>query len=193
MINGIKEPAFWTGVVEDRNDPLKLGRVRVRIIGLHTYDMNILPTSDLPWAYCIQPVQSASIAGIGHTPIGPVEGTWVSVVFIDQDRQKPFVTGTLPGIANRDMVLIGEEDQGVDYTVKPDGDTKTPWADYDKEKVGKFEWSSVYTSTDKIIDHIKSFEGFSATPYKDGRGIWTIGYGTTTINGYKVTKDTPAV
>ena len=29
---------FYTGVVEDRFDPLNLGRVRVRIYGLHTDD-----------------------------------------------------------------------------------------------------------------------------------------------------------
>ena len=27
---------WWQGVVEDRNDPLKLGRCRVRILGYHT-------------------------------------------------------------------------------------------------------------------------------------------------------------
>ena len=30
---------WWFGVVEDRNDPLKLGRVRVRCYGWHTDDL----------------------------------------------------------------------------------------------------------------------------------------------------------
>ena len=30
--------SWFVGVVEDRNDPLKLGRVRVRCLGYHTSD-----------------------------------------------------------------------------------------------------------------------------------------------------------
>ena len=29
---------FYVGVVEDRNDPLKRGRVRVRVLGVHSPD-----------------------------------------------------------------------------------------------------------------------------------------------------------
>ena len=39
---------WFTGVVEDRNDPSKLGRVRVRVIGHNTDDKSIIPTKDLP-------------------------------------------------------------------------------------------------------------------------------------------------
>lgn len=35
---------------------------------------------------------------------------------------------------------------------------------------------------------IKQFEGFRATAYLCPAGIWTVGYGTTRINGNKVTK-----
>ena len=34
---------WWFGVVEDRNDPLQLGRVRVRSYGYHTDDKNAIP------------------------------------------------------------------------------------------------------------------------------------------------------
>ena len=33
---------FYTGVVEDRFDPLSLGRVRVRLYGLHTDDKKLI-------------------------------------------------------------------------------------------------------------------------------------------------------
>ena len=36
---------WWTGVVEDINDPLRLGRLRVRIIGFHTENKTLLPIS----------------------------------------------------------------------------------------------------------------------------------------------------
>ena len=39
---------WFFGVVEDRNDPIKLGRVRVRCLGWHTEDKKLLPTGSLP-------------------------------------------------------------------------------------------------------------------------------------------------
>ena len=47
---------WWQGVVEDRNDPAKIGRVRVRILGYHTADKSELPTEDLPLAVLMNPV-----------------------------------------------------------------------------------------------------------------------------------------
>lgn len=94
---------YWFfGVVEDRDDPMRLGRVKVRIIGYHTDDKSELPTSDLPWAMPILPVTSAATSGIGHSPTGVVEGTWVFGFFIDgNEGQQPAVLGTLPGRPSR--------------------------------------------------------------------------------------------
>ena len=76
---------WWTGVVEDRVDPLKLGRCRVRILGYHTDKKGIdhIPTNTLPWATPSQPITSGAMNGIGTTPMGPVEGTWVFGFFRD--------------------------------------------------------------------------------------------------------------
>ena len=73
---------WFVGVVEDRNDPKFLGRVRVRCLGLHTEDTSKLPTADLPWAHPMNPITSATISGVGQTPLGPVEGTNLKV-FVD--------------------------------------------------------------------------------------------------------------
>ena len=89
---------LFTGCVENRNDPLKLGRCQVRVIGLHTDDKTILPTEDLPWAYPMQPVTSAAISGIGSSPVGPVPGSWVVIMFRDEDMQQPIMLGTIGGI-----------------------------------------------------------------------------------------------
>ena len=51
---------WWYGVVEDRDDPLRMGRCRVRILGYHVDDTEMLPTEDLPWAIPIMPINSAS-------------------------------------------------------------------------------------------------------------------------------------
>ena len=47
---------WWNGVVEDRKDPLFLGRCRVRILGWHTANKSELPTDMLPWAFPIMPL-----------------------------------------------------------------------------------------------------------------------------------------
>lgn len=90
---------WWAGVVEARDDPLKLGRCRVRIVGFHSENKVMIPTSDLPWAYPLQSVTSAAMNGIGTTPLGPVEGTWVVGFFRDgAEAQDPVMLGTLGGI-----------------------------------------------------------------------------------------------
>ena len=90
---------WFVGVVEDRQDPKTLGRLRVRCLGYHTEDLIKLPTSDLPWAHVMNPITSATVSGIGQTPLGAVEGTWVVGFFQDGgDAQQPIVIGTLPGV-----------------------------------------------------------------------------------------------
>ena len=89
---------WFNGVVEDRQDPQKLGRLRVRCVGIHTQDKDILPTSDLPWSQLIHPITSSGISGLGSSPGFIVEGTWVFGYFRDgYAMQEPMVIGTLPG------------------------------------------------------------------------------------------------
>lgn len=47
---------WWQGVVEDNNDPLKLGRCKVRILGYHTDDKKQIPTDALPWHFQFNPL-----------------------------------------------------------------------------------------------------------------------------------------
>lgn len=101
---------LYEGCVENRNDPLKLGRCQVRVVGLHTHDKNILPTADLPWAYPLQPVTSAAISGLGHSPVGPVEGTWVIIMFRDEDEQQPVMLGSIGGIPQNNSIVFDIDD-----------------------------------------------------------------------------------
>ena len=87
--------SWWQGVVEDRNDPEQFGRYRVRIIGYHTLDKNVLPTESLPWSIPMQPVTSAAISGVGSSPTGLVEGSTVIGFFVDgEDGQIPVIMGS---------------------------------------------------------------------------------------------------
>ena len=90
---------WFVGVVEDRQDPKKVGRVRVRCLGYHSENISDLPTDRLPWAHPMNPVTSATVSGVGQTPLGMVEGTWVVGFFQDgADAQQPIIIGTLPGV-----------------------------------------------------------------------------------------------
>ena len=96
---GLDGFVWFTGVVEDRNDPDALGRVRVRCLGFHTEDLNDIPTADLPWATVMHPVTDPSMQGLGNTPSFLVEGSWVVGFFSDaREKQQPIIMGSLPGI-----------------------------------------------------------------------------------------------
>ena len=106
--NGRDGFTWWIGVVEDRGDPKALGRVRVRVFGYHTDDKTKLPSYDLPWAFCIQPANSASAGGVGSSPNGPIEGTWVIGFWRDPDFfQEPMVFGTIPGANSASNAPVG--------------------------------------------------------------------------------------
>lgn len=86
---------WWQGIVEDRYDPDKLGRYKVRIFGYHTNDKTKMSTEDLPWAIPMQPVTSAGISGVGTNTSGLVEGSAVIGFFADgPDGQIPIIMGS---------------------------------------------------------------------------------------------------
>lgn len=93
---GLNGFVWWIGVVEDRQDPLKLGRCRIRIAGWQTDNIIDLPTEKLPWAIPMNPLNIE----LTHTP---KEGDMVVGFFMDGDNgQEPVMMGTLPGIPLND-------------------------------------------------------------------------------------------
>jgi hypothetical protein len=97
--NGLNNPTNWQGVVEDYDDPLKTGRLRVRIFGFHNLDKKILPTDCLPWALIATPV-----SGI-RTSSAPLIGDYVVGFFLDgSDAQFPVVTGLIGSLNQSTLV-----------------------------------------------------------------------------------------
>lgn len=96
---------WWFGIIEyvSTDDPTsKPGyRYKVRIVGDHTQDKDVLPTEDLPWAVVMMPVTAPYIAGNlgGSSPMLEV-GNWVFGFYYDEEMQKPMIIGSigmLPG------------------------------------------------------------------------------------------------
>jgi hypothetical protein len=87
---------WWVGVVENRMDPLGLGRCQVRIFGWHTDGSEKtkleMPVEDLPWATPILPLNNS------RTFSSPELGDWVVGFFFDgMSGQFPVMMGVLPG------------------------------------------------------------------------------------------------
>lgn len=115
---------WWVGVVEDRQDPEKIGRCRVRILGYHLDNKEVLPTTGLPWALPMQPITSAAMSGKGAAPVGPLEGTWVIGFFADgKDKQQPVMLGTIAGVPGKTNACTNQEaaTAGSDPNVLRDG------------------------------------------------------------------------
>ncbi len=91
---------WWVGVVERIDDPLGVGRCKIRIFGWHTDDLQKLPTEDLPWAL---PVNSPNVSK-GFSTFR--EGDYVFGFFQDgMSAQAPVVMGVMAGL---DPVYVDE-------------------------------------------------------------------------------------
>tara|TARA_Y100000310_G_scaffold105880_1_gene104407 strand:- start:636 stop:2108 length:1473 start_codon:yes stop_codon:yes gene_type:complete len=97
--DGFANLLWFLGVVEDRCDPRKMGRMRVRCFDIHPDDKNLVPTDDLPWA-----IPVLSNFNIDYKP--PIEGSWVFGFFIDgRNAQHPIVIGVMPGMPTHEINL----------------------------------------------------------------------------------------
>ena len=87
---------WWVGVIENRVDPLALGRCQVRIIGWHNQDKSKVTTDNLPWAHPMYPLNNSNRFS------SPKLGDWVVGFFLDgENAQQPVMMGVLPGIQQK--------------------------------------------------------------------------------------------
>lgn len=95
---GLQKFVWWVGIVEDRFDPAKLGRVRVRIIGVDSFDTSLLPREKLPWAQMLSAVNGS------RSQSTPKEGDWVFGFFQDGEAaQIRNIIGYYPGVESDDI------------------------------------------------------------------------------------------
>lgn len=90
------ETRWFIGRIVSIQDPMQLGRVKVRIMGIHTENTNDIPDSALPWAQTILPITEGGTNGLGiHT--GIQVNARVFGIFLDgTNSQLPLVLGSLP-------------------------------------------------------------------------------------------------
>jgi len=153
---------FYRAVVEDNNDPEKLGRVKVRIFGLHTdknenseEEFEWIQTDQLPWAEIMGGTDFGLINGVGISTVLR-QGTWVWCILNHGNPNMPIVMGTIIGKVNeRDKYEdgLGFNDKDGVYPF----DSRIDEADQNRlarnEKLGDKYYDvekSVYSSTDTI-------------------------------------------
>ena len=91
---------WWVGEVEDTEDPMELGRVKVRVLGYYTNvrggTTNDLPKDALPWATVLQHTSQAGNDGQGESSGQLQPGAIVMGFFMDgESAQMPIVIGVL--------------------------------------------------------------------------------------------------
>ena len=101
---------FYYGVVEDRLDPLQVGRVRVRVFDVHSHQKDHIATPDLPWCMVMMPTTVPGLGGFGQSH-SLLEGTHVVGIFTDDEKQQFVVLGVNQGIASAGS-LVTEEANG---------------------------------------------------------------------------------
>lgn len=86
------DPRFFIGKVRRNDDPKRMGRVQVRIFGIH--DNLEIADVDLPWAQTLIPVTSPGISGDGENSVLG-RGAMVHGMFLDGKlSQIPLVLGS---------------------------------------------------------------------------------------------------
>jgi len=173
---------WFFGVVEDREDPLKLGRCRVRVDMVHDVDnAGKIPTEDLPWAVTIMPLISASSNEIGLAPVGPIIGTTVFGFYMDGDEsQIPIIMGTLPGAPEKHDVkdlareintiskpLLGPEPESAFRAKYPFNKVFSSESGHifeiddtpNFERIHQYHKSGTYTEINAAGDHVQKIVG----------------------------------
>lgn len=177
---------WFIGTVSSTADPLQLGRVQVRIIGVHSPRMEDIPSMKLPWANVLTPSTEGGVSGIGKMP-QLQRGAKVVGFFLDgKQSQQPFVLGSFHSIEDPSpqqlAVLTGRTDINLgEKTTEASLFGATP-----AEKAFNFYNAIGFTpeQTCGIIGNLVAESGPSLNPTTESQGQYGVArWGTTETAG----------
>ena len=173
--------SICTGTVVDNKDPLKMGRVRVKIQGVHPENADV---ESLPWADVVGSNEFGQVGGVGISSVLH-QGTDVWVMFQgtneNEDKDHPVVIGTchkkaetINGFGDPNKEFPPKENVGrSSYNSSLDGDEYT-------------NATNIHTSSghDIIISDIKGNERIEVK-HKSGTHLWLKEDGSILIDAIK--------
>lgn len=151
------------GVVEDVQDPLEIGRMKVRAHNVHTPNPVELPTDILPW---MTPVVNNSIGvdGFGESATGYAVGSTVFGMFLDEMFSTGVILGSIAG-TNSKVHDTDDLARGIqsDTVIKQRSETLTgssgangsSWSEPESSYAAKYPDNKVYKSKS---GHIMEFD-----------------------------------
>jgi hypothetical protein len=173
---------WFVGKVEDRNDPLKQGRVRIRIYNIHGNPVEV-PTEDLPWATILMPGYSASLKQVGVSPTGiQVESTVIGFFLDGNETTMPLIIGVMPG--QGDVSELARENMTINkQRVDPGGSTQS-FREPESAYQSKYPYNKVFQSESGHVFEVDDTPNFERihTYHRSGT------YAEIDQNGRKVEK-----
>ncbi len=178
------ETRWWFGVCISDQDPEMLGRIQVRIYGIHSKNVVDVPTAVLPWAQCLIPSTEGGVSGMGGlSRILP--GAQVFGIFLDgKNSQIPFVFGS---VHHKESGGIDQESPSRAFAERQDRlfDPRGPHQlagysfDVPTERIDEALIGS--NASEKIYNFFTSSAGGNFTPAQSS-GIIGNFYGESTLN-----------
>ena len=164
---------WWIGIVEDINDPLTLGRCKVRCFGYHpAKSTNLVPTKDLPWALTIHPLNTPNLYGT------PKLGDWVFGFFLDAlSAQEPAILGYLPAIPQAAAEYFGATPSLTRNFASVSNKSDILWdANGSSIKLGSSGGISIVANTHSIItsDKTLTLNGTENLVLTDSKNVTTL-------------------
>ena len=104
----------YAGIVESNKDPLKLGRLKIRVphvYGSSATGSGYIATNDLPWALPAGLPAGGSSASGGFSQL-PTNGDKVWVRFLDGEPEKPIWEWGMQSVDDRDNLKLHSYDVG---------------------------------------------------------------------------------
>lgn len=96
-------------VVEDNRDPERLGRVRIRVQGVHSARLSEVKTTEMPWSEVLGPIDAGNTLG---SSTNVLVGTWGWALSLNDTFSEFLFLGTTKGIFSTVVASVDNKDIG---------------------------------------------------------------------------------